>query len=46
MREIFKCLPKKEAWDKECDTCRYPKFLHKTHCQRTAKVGEAEFSEL
>ena len=46
LREKFESLPKKGAWDKECETCRYPEFLHKTHCQRTAKVGEAEFSEL
>ena len=46
LREKFESLPKKGEWDKECDKCKYPEFLHKTYCQRTAKVGEAEFVEL
>ena len=46
LREKFENLPKKGEWDKECDKCKYPEFVHKANCARTAKVGEAEFSEL
>ena len=46
LRKKFETLERKGEWDKECEKCNYPEFLHKANCNRTAKVGEAEFSEL
>ena len=46
LKEKFKNLAKKGDWDKECKTCKYPEFLHKAQCLRSAKVEEGEFAEL
>ena len=39
-------MPRKGDWDKECEKCKNPEFLHKSNCARKVEVGEAEFSEL
>ena len=46
LRKLFNDLSRKGDWDKECEACKNPVLLHKTHCTRKVEVGEAEFSEL
>ena len=46
LKKKFDTLPKKGDWDKECEKCKNPEFLHKSNCARKVEVGEAEFSEL
>ena len=46
LSEKFESLSKKGDWYKECKTCKYPEFLHKAQCLRSAKVEEGEFAEL
>ena len=49
LREKFKSLSKKGDWDKECKTCKYPEFLHKSQCLRSStmeKGAEGVFAEL
>ena len=46
LKNKFDALSRKGDWDKECDKCKNPEFLHKSNCARKVEVGEAEFSEL
>ena len=46
LKNKFDALSKKGDWDKECEKCKNPEFLHKSNCARKVEVGEAEFSEL
>ena len=46
LKKKFDALPKKGDWDKECEKCKNPEFLHKSNCARKVELGEAEFSEL
>ena len=39
-------LCQKGDWDKDCEKCKNPEFLHKSNYARKVEVGEAEFSEL
>ena len=36
LRKKFDTLEKKGEWEKECEKCKYPVFVHKTNCARTA----------